>query len=159
MLNRIIIAAAFSVAVFIPCHAQKIKTIKSTKVTPYKPPVLTTHLGSYGANAIITPAEAHTLITLPLKVTDKKGNTYTVQSYQFLYRQKSVVQDENTGKEQYSFNTISDRFDKVPLPALWVKNITERAQQKDEEFYFLDIIVKDVNNRIMYAPALKLKIQ
>ena len=48
--------------------------------------------------ATVTVDEAAQLIALPLKITDEKNNVYPIDSYQFLYRKKGGIQDEQTGK-------------------------------------------------------------
>ena len=59
-----------------------------------------TFLGINTNGAAVTKEEAAQLIALPLKITDAKKNAYTIDSYQFLYKRKSVVQDEETGKNK-----------------------------------------------------------
>lgn len=129
-----------------------------TKVTKFKPPVVQTFLGINTNGASVTKEEALQLIALPLKITDAKKNAYTIDSYQFLYKRKSVVQDEETGKKQSTFTTISDKFKATPLPEVWIDNL-KGGFQKDEELYFFDIVVKDNTGRIFSAPDLKITIQ
>lgn len=129
-----------------------------TKVAKFKPPVVQTFLGINTNGATITKEEAEQLIALPLKVTDSKKNAYNVDSYQFLYKKKSVVQDEETGKKQSTFTTVSDKFKTTPLPKVWSDNLKD-GFQKDEELYFFDIVVKDNTGRIFSAPELKITIQ
>ncbi len=117
-----------------------------------------TFLGINTNGATITKEEAEQLIALPLKITDEKKNTYTIDSYQFLYKRKSVVQDEETGKKQSTFTTVADRFKATPLPKVWIDNL-KGGFQKDEELYFFDIVVKDNSGRIFSAPELKITIQ
>lgn len=128
------------------------------KVQKFKPPVVQTFLGVNTNGAAVTKAEADQLIALPLKVMDAKKNVYTIDSYQFLYKRKSVVQDEETGKKQSTFTITSDRFKATPLPKVWIDNI-RGGFQKDEELYFFDIVVKDNAGRFFSAPELKITIQ
>ena len=129
-----------------------------TKVSKFKPPVVQTFLGINTNGATVTKEEAEQLIALPLKVTDAKKNVYTIDSYQFLYKRKSVVQDEETGKKQSAFTTVADKFKTTPFPKVWIDNL-KGGFQKDEEIYFFDILVKDNTGRIFPAPELKIKIQ
>ena len=129
-----------------------------TKVAKFKPPVVQTFLGINTNGAAVTKEEAAQLIALPLKITDAKKNAYTIDSYQFLYKRKSVVQDEETGKKQSTFTTVADRFKATPLPKVWIDNL-KGGFQKDEELYFFDIVVKDNTGRIFSAPELKITIQ
>ncbi|MEP6951713.1 MAG: hypothetical protein ABI863_20645 [Ginsengibacter sp.] len=128
------------------------------KVAKFKPPVVQTFLGINTNGAAVTKEEADQLIALPLKITDAKKNAYAIDSYQFIYKRKSVVQDEETGKRQSTFTIVSDRFKAAPLPKVWVDNIKGRFQ-KDEELYFFDIVVKDNTGRVFSAPELKITIQ
>lgn len=129
-----------------------------TQVAKFKPPVVKSYLGINTNGATVTKEEASQLITLPLKIKDDKKNIYTVDSYQFLYKRKSVIQDEETGRKQTTFTTVAGRFSKTPLPKIWVDNLKD-GFQKDEELYFFDIVVKDKTNRKFFAPDLKITIQ
>jgi hypothetical protein len=120
-------------------------------------PVVKTSLGSYSANSTISADEAKKLIVLPLVVTDNNNKSYPIESYQFLYKKKSVMEDKNTGKKAYAFTPSSDLFKSSPLPASWISKISDL--QKDEELSFFDIQVKDEKGNKFFAPDLKLKIQ
>jgi len=123
----------------------------------FKPPKLTTTLGIRSDSAVVTKSEAVQLVTLPLKITDDKKNVYTISSYQVMYKRKAVTEDEETGKVTPVFSNVSDLFKETPLPPLW-KNILKEQLKQGEELFFFDIIVKDTQGRIMYAPTLKIKI-
>ena len=129
-----------------------------TKIAKFKPPVVQTFLGVNNNGAVVTKEEAEQLIALPLKITDAKKNTYPIDSYQFLYKRKSVVEDEETGKKQSTFTTLADIFKATPLPEVWVDNL-KGGFQKDEEIYFFDIVVEDNTGRKFPAPELKITIQ
>lgn len=129
-----------------------------TKVAKFKPPVVKTYLGVNQNGASVTQDEAVQLITLPLKITDDKNNLYPIDSYQFLYRKKSFVQDEETGKALPSFTIQSSLFTATPLPKIWVDNL-KNSLQKDEQLYFFDIVVKDKEGRKFFAPELKITIK
>jgi hypothetical protein len=142
-----------------PANAQKPVDKKFTPVKqPYKAPKLFTTLGSYKDSSNVSVAEAERIISLPLKVVDAKNNVYTVTSYQFLYKKRVVTEDEKTGKVSPATSISSDRFTTSPLPPLWVKTVKERINS-GEEIIFFDIIVKDSQERIMYAPNLKLLVK
>ena len=79
-----------------------------TKVAKFKPPVVQTFLGRNINGATVTVDEANQLIDLPLKITDDKNNVYTVTSYQFMYKKKSVIENEQTGRKEIAFTTVSD---------------------------------------------------
>lgn len=129
-----------------------------TKVAKFKPPVVKTFLGRNSETADVPVDEANQLINLPLKIIDDKNNVYTVSSYQFMYKKKSVIQNEQTGKREIVFTTVADLFKTTPLPQVWRSNIGG-GTQKGEELYFFDIIVKDKLNRLFYAPDVKIRVQ
>lgn len=129
-----------------------------TKVPKFKPPVVKTFLGINQNGAQVTADEGNQLIGLPLKIVDDKNNTYPISSYRFLYKQKGVIINDETGKKQVSFTIAADRFDKTPLPKVWIDNIRGRLQS-DEQLYFFDIVVKDKEGREFFAPELKITIK
>jgi len=129
-----------------------------TKEPKFKPPVVKTYLGVNQNGAQVTVDEGVQLVSLPLKIIDAKNNQYTIDSYQFLYRQKSFIRDDETGKKEEVFTISADRFNSTPLPKVWVDNITRRLQ-KDEQLYFFDIVVKDKQGRSFFAPELKITIK
>ncbi|MEP6926470.1 MAG: hypothetical protein ABI834_02485 [Ginsengibacter sp.] len=129
-----------------------------TKVAKFRPPAVKTFLGNNTNGAAITIEEAAQLIAFPLKISDTKKNNYKIDSYQFLYKRKSLIQDEETGKKQNTFTTVADIFRATPLPKIWIENL-KGGFQKDEELYFFDIVVKDNTGRKFFAPNLKITIQ
>jgi hypothetical protein len=151
----------FNISIFV-CDAQtkpKAKTFTVTPITKFKPPTVKTFLGKNQDNAVVTVDEAKQLIGLPLKITDAKNVAYNISSYQFLYKKKSVIQNEETGRKEIAFTTVADLFKTTPLPQIWVTNIADNGMQKDEEIYFFDIIVTDKLNRKFFAPNIKIRIQ
>lgn len=128
------------------------------KEPKFKPPVVKTFLGINQNGAQVTVDEGEQLVGLPLKITDAKNNQYPVDSYQFLYRQKSYILDDETGKKEQVFSISADRFTSTPLPKIWVDNI-KRGLQNGEQLYFFDIVVKDKEGRQFFAPELKITIK
>ena len=128
------------------------------KEPKFKPPVVKTYLGVNQNGANVTAAEGEQLVSLPLKVVDAKNNQYPVYSYQFLYKEKSYILNDETGKKETVFTVASDRFTTSPLPKVWIDNIKNKLQA-DEELYFFDIVVKDKEGRIFFAPELKITIK
>ncbi len=134
------------------------KTAKNGAIAPvtkFKPPVVKTFLGKNEKETTVTVDEANQLVNLPLKISDDKNNVYTIISYQFLYRKKSVIENEENGKRENVFTITADRFKSTPLPKVWQDNISG-GLQKDEELYFFDIVVNDKLNRKFFAPNLKI---
>lgn len=140
--------------------AQKPKPI--TKLPPafqkFTPPVLVSMLGIRSDSVAVFIEEAVQLVKLPLKVTDDKKNVYTISSYQFMYKRRAVTEDEETGKVTPIISNVSNLFKTTPLPALWINAITEQIKP-GEELYFFDIVAKDKEGRLMFAPDLKIKIK
>jgi hypothetical protein len=129
-----------------------------TKIPKFKPPVVKTFLGINQNGAQVTADEGNQLVGLPLKIVDDKNNVYPISTYRFLYKRKGYIIDDETGKKDVSFNIVADRFDKTPLPKVWIDNIKGRLQT-DEQLYFFDIVVKDKEGREFYAPELKITIK
>ncbi|HEY8658257.1 MAG TPA: hypothetical protein VIL78_04425 [Hanamia sp.] len=129
-----------------------------TKVAKFKPPIVKTFLGNNQNGDSVELAKASRLIALPLQIKDNKNNEYAIDSYQFLYRQKGYLQDEETGKVKVVFTIKSDRFFNTPLPESWVNSL-KNVFQKDEQLYFFDIVVKDKEGRRFFAPELKITIK
>ena len=129
-----------------------------TKIPKFKPPAVKTFLGINQNGAQVTPDEGNQLVGLPLKIVDDKNNVYPISTYRFLYKEKGYIVDDETGKNEVTFNNVADRFDKTPLPKVWVDNIRGRLQA-DEQLYFFDIVVKDKEGREFYAPELKITIK
>ena len=125
----------------------------------FKPPTVKTYLGKISGNgAIAGVVEIKNLVLLPIKVIDEKDVSYTINSYQFLYKRSGETEDEESGKTSPQTDIVSNHFNTTPLPDIWQKNIIEGAH-KGEEIYFFDIIAIDKQGRRFFAPELKIKIQ
>ena len=127
-------------------------------IQKFTPPKLTTTIGIRSDSVTVFREEAVQLVTLPLRVTDEKKNVYTISSYRFMYRRRAVTEDEATGKVTPIVSNVSDLFRETPLPARW-KNIIVEQIRAGEELYFFDIIAKDAQGRLMFAPTLSIKIK
>ena len=139
--------------------AQKLKpVIKSAAVQKFKPPKLKTVLGSRSDSSAVSVDEAVQLVTLPLTITDDKKTSYTIASYQCMYKRKAVTENEETGKVSPTSSMVADVFKTTPLPEIWKKIISEQLKP-GEEIFFFDVVVKDAQGRLMFAPNLKLVIQ
>ena len=129
-----------------------------TSVAKFKPPVVKTFLGRNEKEATVTIDEANQLVNLPLRIVDQANNVYTISSYQFLYKKRSVIEDEQTGKRQTVFTNTADIFKATPLPKVWKENISG-GLQKGEELIFFDIVVNDKQNRKFFAPDIKIVVK
>jgi hypothetical protein len=130
-----------------------------TTVQKFKPPKLKIALGNRTDSVIkVSVDEAVQLVTLPLTITDDKKSVYTISSYQCMYKRKGVTEDEVSGKVSPVTSMVADLFRTTPLPEIWKKTITEQLKV-GEEISFFDIVVKDAQGRLMFAPTLKLLVQ
>jgi hypothetical protein len=127
-------------------------------VAKYKVPTLFTQLGGLRDSVNITVQEAENIIGQPLKIYDDKKGTYTISSYQFLYRKRGVTENEETGKVTPITSIVSNRFKVTPLPDTWTNQVKEQVKS-GEELFFFDVIAKDAQGRIMYAPNLKIMVK
>ncbi len=141
--------------------AQKPKTVpvaKSKGFQKFSPPKLTTALGIRTDTAIVQLEEAIQLVKLPLRISDDKKNIYTISSYRAMYKRRAVTEDEQTGKVTPIISNVSDLFKTTPLSPIWIKSLTEQMRS-GEEIHFFDIVVKDPQGRLMFAPELRIKIK
>jgi hypothetical protein len=140
-------------AASMPVNAQTKPAIKK-----YKVPTLYTQLGGLRDSVSIPVSEAENLIGKPLKIFDDKKGLYTISSYQFLYRKRGVTEDEESGKVSPVNTIVSSRFKITPLPETWIIQVREQLKA-GEELFFFDVIAKDAQGRVMYAPDLKIMVR
>ena len=140
--------------------AQKPKpaATKPAAVQKFKPPKLTCVLGNHADSGTVYVEEALQLINLPLRITDDKKTPYTISSYQVMYKRRGVTEEEGTGKVTPITSSVAEVFRQTPLPPLWKKILTEQLKP-GEELYFFDIVAKDNQGHLMFAPNLKLVIK
>jgi hypothetical protein len=133
--------------------------LAQTKPAPvkFKPPKLFTQMGGFRDSVTLNVPEAENIINQPLKIFDDKKGLYTISSYQFLYRRKVVTEDEATGKPIPTSSMVAGTFKVTPMPDIWVNSVKEQVRP-GEELYFFDIIAKDAQGRVMYAPDFKIKV-
>ncbi|RYY46537.1 MAG: hypothetical protein EOO06_14320 [Chitinophagaceae bacterium] len=124
----------------------------------FKPLPLTTVIGGYKDSATITVAEAERTIAEKIYIVDTKKVPYTISSYQLAYRKLGVTEDEQTGKVSPTYTLVASLFKTTPLPANWIQQIREQVKAGDE-LWFFDIIAKDAQGRVMYAPDIKLRVK
>ena len=133
--------------------------LAQTKPAPvkFKLPKLFTQMGGFRDSVTLTVPEAENIINQPLKIFDDKKGLYTISSYQFLYRRKVVTEDETTGKPIPTSSMVASTFKVTPMPEIWVNSVKEQVRP-GEELYFFNIIAKDAQGRVMYAPDFKIKV-
>lgn len=159
---KLIFTIVFSLTVCIGfAQKPKPKSIITPKPAGFKkftPPRLTSMLGARSDSAVVFKEEVLQLINLPLKVTDDKKGLYTISSYQVMYKRRGVTEDEKTGKVSPIISTATDIVRTPKLSPLWIKILTEQIRE-GEELYFFDIVAKDAQGRLMFAPELTIKIK
>lgn len=126
-------------------------------IVKFKPPKLFTQMGGFRDSITLTVIEAENIIDKPLKIFDDQKGVYSISSYQFIYRRKVVTEDEITGKAIPTSSMVAGTFKVSPLPAIWINSVKEQVRP-GEELYFFDIIAKDAQGRVMYAPDFKVKV-
>ncbi|HRI25034.1 MAG TPA: hypothetical protein PLZ45_10165 [Ferruginibacter sp.] len=157
---RFLLAALFSAA-SAAGWAQKPKPVPAGQpMQKYKPPKLTSSLGLHSDSATVPMEEARQLVNLPLKITDDKKNLYSISSYQLLYKKAGVTEVEKPDKIEVvpSFTTHAQLFRETPITGTWKKSLAEQLKPGDELFFF-DIIVKDAQGRLMFAPELNIRVR
>lgn len=131
----------------------------NSKTSPiFKPPVVKTLIGIRSGFDTVHVEEATQLIGLPLMVKDKNGNTYKIDNYRFLYREKGFIENTETGRPEVNYTMVASRFDNSPLPKVWIENIQQKIKP-GEELYFFEILVSDKEGRMFYAPDVRLIIK
>ena len=53
---------------------------------------------------------------------------------------------------------VAQQFTDTPLSAVWINTIKDELHA-GEELYFFDIIVKDSQGRLFFAPELKISVK
>lgn len=141
--------------------AQTKSTTKPAVATTqkFKPPKLYISIGAK-KDTLITASidETIALINQALSVTDDKKAVYTISSYQCLYKRKAVTEDEETGKVSPTTSIVVQRFTTTPLSEIWRTTISQQLKS-GEEITFFDIVVKDAQGRLMFAPTLKITVK
>jgi hypothetical protein len=124
----------------------------------FKPPALTSIIGGYKDSATISVAEAERIVGEKIYVSDSKKNMYAISSYQFAYRKIGVTEDEETGKVTPTKTLVASLFKTTPLSETWIMQVKEQVKPGDE-LWFFDVIVKDAQGRVMYAPDIKFMVK
>lgn len=129
-----------------------------TKMAPFKAPILHTSLNGFSDSASIPYQDIRNFIDMPLVVMDSARKKYLVSSFQVIYRRLGVTENEKTKKVMPAYTFSSERFSGNQLSALWQRIIREESKPT-ESIRFFDVIVKDENNRLMFAGDLLLKLR
>jgi hypothetical protein len=158
----LIVVCTFSLSTV---FAQKPKPVKPVAAKPagfqkFTPPKLTSMLGIRSGDSVtVALEEALQLVKLPLRVIDDKKNVYTISSYQAMYKRRGVTESEDmSGTTAPTITTVIDNFKTTPLSPIWIKTLSEQLRI-GEELYFFDIVVKDAQGRLMFAPELRIKVR
>lgn len=130
------------------CFAQPTKNAPRPKVI--------TLLGQYKDSVSLPIDEVKKIIGLPLRIVDDRKVVYTIASYRFSYLRNAILEDES-GKISATTSLASQRFTETPLPEYWLKPMLEQFD-KGETLTFFDIIVKDPDGKVSFAPDFKIKL-
>jgi hypothetical protein len=157
VLKNIVVLCCF-IAVTTVAAAQRPNSGKPVTTVKNKLPKLKTSIGGKSDSVTVAVDEAISIISMPLTITDDKKITYTVTSYQCLYKRKAVTEDEVSGKVSPTSSVVAGSFRTTPLTEIWKKTITEQLKA-GEEILFYDVVVKDAQGKLMFAPNLKLMVK
>ena len=98
------------------------------------------------------------LLDSPLVVRDQKNNKYPVVSFDFTYERKEPYLNDTTGKPGVYTDFVGDSFKGDKLPSLWVERIKEMLE-RNEVFYFDNIIINYTGDKLYRAPKLKFNVR
>lgn len=98
------------------------------------------------------------LLDSPLVVRDEKNNKYPVVSFQFTYERKEPYLNDTTGKPGFYSEFFGEDFKGDRLPPFWVERIKEMLE-RNEVFYFDNIIIKYTGDKLYKAPKLKFNVR
>ncbi|PSL32122.1 hypothetical protein [Chitinophaga ginsengisoli] len=98
------------------------------------------------------------LLDSPLVVRDQKNNKYPVVSFDFTYERKEPYLNDTTGKPGFYTEFVGDSFKGDKLPSLWVERIKEMLE-RNEVFYFDNIIINYTGDKLYRAPKLKFNVR
>ena len=156
--NSLVVVCLLVVTTTVVAQRPKAGTAKDAATQKFKPPRLKSVLGNHADTSSVSVDEAIHLIGLPLTITDDRKTAYTISSYQCLYKRKGVTEDEVSGKVTPVSSIVAQVFKTTPLSDIWIKTISEQLKA-GEEITFFDIVVKDTQGRLMFAPNIKLTVQ
>lgn len=156
--KTVVVLSCLFAVVISKAQLAKPEKAKTTTVPKSKLPKLKTALGTHSDTAAtVSVTEALQLINLPLTITDDKKNVLAITSYQCLYKRKAVTEDEQSGKVSATSSVVAELFKTTPLPEIWKRSITEQLKP-GEELLFFDVVAKDAQGHLMFAPNIKLLI-
>jgi hypothetical protein len=112
----------------------------------------TVQFGPYKKGIPVLVDDMKRLLNADLKVTDNKGQAWTIVSYRLGYRKKDTNDDWKTGKRKtiLVFNAV-DVQNSPKIPAAWQKSMLE-SLQSGEEILFEQIIAQNIKTKKMMMP-------
>jgi len=152
---RLLLIGLLSLPV-LPVFSQRTTAKPASTAAQKVKPKLRTSWGVYSDSATLTVDEARKLASALIKVTDDKKAIYTLATYQLAYRRLAVTEDENTGKVTPTTSLVAKQFAATPLPEIWIRQLNEQLRA-GEELYLFDIVVKDAQGKLYFAPELKIR--
>jgi hypothetical protein len=122
---------------------------KQTDTTPLKIRALWGN--NPGGNMLVADGINYT--DSSLRVVDDKGNRFPILSFQFIYRRKATITDDQTGAIKNTWDLVGTTIvNDSSLSEVW-RNTIKQSLQRDEEWLIDFITIKDKNGRkIMTTP-------
>ena len=133
-------------------------TQKPPVIQKFKAPKVSTTWGKYIDSSTVTVDEALALLRSPLTITGDNKTNYGISTYHLLYRKRGVTEEEETGKMTAVTSIASNIFRSTPLPDSWITSISLQLRS-GEELSFFDVLAKDAQGHIFFAPTLKIKVK
>lgn len=155
MMRNISIAILINIIAVTGFAQSKAKEVQPAKKNLQKVKLIS-RFASYKDSITLTVDQLKALISEPLTITDEKGNSLSVSSFEMAYKRIVMYQDETTGKKNTSIQMSSALFKSPTLSPNWIK-IIKRDLMPSDELLFFDIIAKDKKGMVYYAPDIKIK--
>ncbi len=135
------------------------KTDSITKTAVANPKLIIAFAAYKNGSKISVANFKNLLKTSPtLVLKDEKGINYTVTSFEFTWRQKSIDDDVQTGKPKINYTTVGQKFKGNKLDEDWIKEITELLNAGDQLNFNTILYFDAKKNKTFLAPGLKIEI-
>ncbi|CAN5451673.1 hypothetical protein BH10BAC3_BH10BAC3_36900 [soil metagenome] len=128
-------------------------TVKPKPKIDTTAPKLVIKFGPYGDSSKTLVSAMKQLLKTELKVTDTKGGTYNIISFDFAWRRKDFTDDFKTGipKTIFIYNETTVRGDSH-IPINWQKELQPNMQSQ-EELFFYNILAQNAKTKRLIKPA------
>lgn len=110
-------------------------------------PALKASIGPYaGGKAVAADVKKLMSLNPPLKVTDAKGATFQVLSYEMTWKKIEQSEDVKTGKPKSVYYLVGTDVKSSQIPESWREQISNEVK-KGEEITFSQIIYFDAKKK------------